>query len=122
MKLVLVAIWIADIILIQSFHLIGSGRQLQLFYMQRLLNGLHLLALLGGIYLMIFVVEPVAVPQSYLAQHFYGLPWSNDVSLHREPLANLPFTRRNSLQHDAVGGINRAQWILNVSSIFNSEY
>lgn len=45
---------------------------------------MHLLALLAGIYLMIFVVEPVAVPNHYLSQHFYGLPWGADRRLHRD--------------------------------------
>ncbi|GFR04777.1 uncharacterized protein TNCT_145461 [Trichonephila clavata] len=39
------------------------------------MNGLHLLALLAGIYLMIFVVEPVAVPNRLLSQHYFGVPW-----------------------------------------------
>ncbi|XP_015915917.2 uncharacterized protein [Parasteatoda tepidariorum] len=57
-----------------------SARALGLFYLQRIMSGLHILALLAGIYLMIFVVEPVAVPQHLLSQHYYGLPWSAERS------------------------------------------
>ncbi|GFS36756.1 uncharacterized protein NPIL_559281 [Nephila pilipes] len=50
------------------------------------MNGLHLLALLAGIYLMIFVVEPVAVPNRLLSQHYFGVPW-------------IPERRTNPLQY-----------------------
>lgn len=34
-----------------------------------------MLALLAGIYLMIFVMEPVAVPNHLISQHYFGIPW-----------------------------------------------
>ncbi|KFM59400.1 hypothetical protein X975_13523, partial [Stegodyphus mimosarum] len=66
---------------------------------------MHLLALLAGIYLMIFVVEPVAVPQQYLAQHYYGLPWSAQrrTNFPKGQMMHLPFIKNNIYQDFSKG-------------------
>lgn len=61
---------------------------------------------------MIFVVEPVAVPHHYLAQHYYGVPWSADRRLHRNHLETIPtIERKSSFVESAV---KQNPWILNV--------
>lgn len=79
---------------------------------------MHLAALLAGIYLMIFVVEPVAIPHEYLAQHYYGVPWSADAKLHRERLHNLPvLERRKSSIVQSLEAGGQKPWIFNVRKI-----
>lgn len=69
---------------------------------------------------MIFVVEPVAVPNHYLAQHFYGLPWGADRRLHRDRAEYVhQILQRKDIFSNSKDIVNGGQFIQNVRLFIN---